>query len=328
MHLDIGINGAFLTRRWEEPENWMRLTAELGYPYHSFCADVLDPFFSGDRAFQREEAAAARAAAARYGVTIFDVYTGVATHRFHGLSHRDERVRERMRQWIREGFDLCAELGTPRLGGHWDAFSVETLGDPARLETAWTQVVGQFHQLAGEAARRGVTSLYNEQMYIPSEVPWTLDQAERFLIEVNRGREGSPVRLTIDVGHQAGMHYGLSGPDLDYREWLRRFGAATEVIHLQQTTPDASHHWPFTPPFNERGHVRIEEVLEALQQSHAQYDGSPLRQDLPRAEAAALIVEIIPGSTKTESQLLDELKETAGYLRRFIPRGGIDWRDG
>ena len=30
VHVDIGINGAFLTRRWEEPENWMRLTAELG----------------------------------------------------------------------------------------------------------------------------------------------------------------------------------------------------------------------------------------------------------------------------------------------------------
>jgi D-erythrulose 1-phosphate 3-epimerase len=325
MHLDIGINGAFLTRRWEEPDNWMRLTAELGYPYHSFCADVLDPFFSGDRSFQLEEAAAARAAAAQYGVTIFDVYTGVATHRFHGLSHRDERVRERMRQWIRDAFDLCAALGTPRLGGHWDAFSVEAMADPARLEAAWTQVVAQFRDLGDEAARRGVTSLYNEQMYIPSEVPWTLDQAERFLIETNRGRNGSPVRLTIDVGHQAGMHYGLSGPDLDYREWLCRFGAATEVIHLQQTTPDASHHWPFTPPFNERGHVRLEEVLETLQHSHAHYDASPLRGVLPRAETAALVVEIIPGSTKTESQLLDELKATADYLRRYIPQGGIDW---
>src|SRR5205823_499680 len=166
---------------------------------------------------------------------------------------------------------LCAALGTPRLGGHWDAFSVETLADPARLGAAWTQIIAQFRDLGDEAARRGVQALYNEQMYIPSEVPWTLDQAARFLIEVNRGREGSPVRLTIDVGHQAGMHYGLSGPDLDYREWLRRFGAATEVIHLQQTTPDASHHWPLIEPYNERGHVRREEVLEALQQSHAPY---------------------------------------------------------
>ncbi len=52
LHLDIGINGAFLTRRWEEPDNWMRLTAECGYPWHEFCSDVLDPFFSGDRDYQ------------------------------------------------------------------------------------------------------------------------------------------------------------------------------------------------------------------------------------------------------------------------------------
>ena len=46
--IDLGINGAFLTRRWEEPDNFMRLTRELGFPYHEFCADVIDPFFSGD----------------------------------------------------------------------------------------------------------------------------------------------------------------------------------------------------------------------------------------------------------------------------------------
>lgn len=325
IHVDIGINGAFLTRRWEEPENWMRLTAELGYPYHSFCADVIDPFFSGDRGYQREAAAATRAAAERLGVTIFDVYTGVATHRFHGLSHGDERVRARMRDWIVAAMDLCADLGSPRLGGHWDAFSVETLADPARAEEAWRRTIAQFRTLAVEGARRGLAALYNEQMYIPSEIPWTLDEAERFLLECNRDREGCPVLLTLDVGHQAGMHYGLSGADLDYREWLRRFGATTEIIHLQQTTPDGSHHWPFTPEFNERGHIRIEEVLEALRWSHEHYGDSPLAGVLPPAESAILIAEIIPGSTKTEARLLEELKGSAEFLRRYIPDGGLTW---
>ena len=132
--------------------------------------------------------------------------------------------------------------------------------------------------------------------------------------------------LTLDVGHQAGMHYGLGGPDLDYREWLRRFGASTEVIHLQQTTPEASHHWPFTTAFNERGHIRIEEVLECLQAAHQRFTASALAEVLPPAERALLIVEAIPGSTKTEDQLVDELRETAGYLRRYVPAGGITWR--
>jgi len=321
--VDIGVNGAFLTRRWEEPENWLRLTAESGFPYHSFCADVLDPFFSGDRGYQLEAAAAAREAAARHGVTIWDVYTGVATHRFHGLSHRDERVRARMRQWILECYELCAALGAPRLGGHWDAFSVEVLADEGLAAAAWDRVVTQFRDLADAGAAHGVTALYNEQMYIPSEVPWTLAQAERFLLETNRDRSGPPVLLTLDVGHQAGMHYGLEGADLDYLEWVRRLGAFTEILHLQQTTPDGSHHWPFTPEFNEKGHVRIPALLEALEWSHRHAAESPLAAVLPPCDSCILIGEWIPGSTKTEERLLAELRASARYLREFVPEGGL-----
>lgn len=323
VHVDIGINGAFLTRRWEEPENWMRLTAELGYPYHSFCADVLDPFFSGDRGYQIEAAEKTRAAAEKYGVTLWDVYTGVATHRFHGLSHRDERVRARMRQWILECYEICQALGTPRLGGHWDAFSVEALESPEETEQAWSRVVAQFRDLADAGARYGITALYNEQMYIPSEIPWTLEQSERFLRESNEGRTGPAVLLTLDTGHQAGMHYGLSGADLDYLEWIRRFGAYTEILHLQQTTADGSHHWPFTPDFNEKGHIRIPAVLEALEWSHRHAAESPLTGVLQPCDTCILIGEWIPGSTKTEGKLLDELSLSAKYLRDFVPEGGL-----
>lgn len=323
VHVDLGINGAFLTRRWEEPENWMRLTAELGFRYHSFCADVLDPFFSGDRSYQLEAAAATRSAAEEYGVVLWDVYTGVATHRFHGLSHRDERVRARMRQWILDCYEICRALGCTRLGGHWDAISVEALANPGETEQAVQRLIRQFRDLAEAGRDYGITALYNEQMYIPSEIPWTLDQAERLLLETNRDRTGPPLLLTLDVGHQAGMHYGLQGPDLDYLEWVRRFGAYTEILHLQQTTPDASHHWPFTPEYNEKGHVRIDRLLEALEESHRRAGESPLAAVLRPAETCILIGEWIPGSTKTESRLLEELAESADYLRSFVPEGGL-----
>ncbi|HEU4752276.1 MAG TPA: sugar phosphate isomerase/epimerase, partial [Armatimonadota bacterium] len=134
---------------------------------------------------------------------------------------------------------------------------------------------------------------------------------------------GAPVLLTLDVGHQAGMHYGLQGPDLDYLEWVRRFGAYTEILHLQQTTPEGSHHWPFTPEFNERGHVRIPAILEALRWSHEHAAESPLAGVLEPCDSCILIGEWIPGSTKTEAKLLEELAESARYLREFIPEGGL-----
>ena len=314
--IDIGINGAFLTRRWEEPENWMRLTHELGYPYHEFCADVLDPFFSGDTAYQLETAERTREAAEKYEVTITDVYTGMATHRFHGLSHSHPRVRARMRDWIVHCMDIALAMGADRIGGHWDALSVEVLKDTDKAERVMARTASQFRDLAQVAADKGMKALYNEQMYIPSETPWTIEQAYRFLEAVNRERTGVPVYLTVDVGHQAGMHYGLEGEDLSYEEWLRHFAPVSEAIHLQQTTPDASAHWPFTPEYNTQGHVDVESVLAAVEEGHRRFDSSPLAEYMAPVERNLLIVEVIPGSITTEERLLEGLAQTARCLRK------------
>ncbi|NPV08987.1 MAG: sugar phosphate isomerase/epimerase [Anaerolineae bacterium] len=321
--LDIGVNGAFLTRRWEEPDNWMRLTAELGYPYHEFCADVLDPFFSGDRAYQVETAQAVAEAARQQGVIVWDLYTGVATHRFHGLSHSHPAVRARMAEWIRQSMGLALAMGARRVGGHWDAISVENLQDEVRARSVEERTIAQFRSLAASAAEAGLAALYNEQMYIPSERPWTIRGAEEFLRRANEGRPGVPVYLTVDVGHQAGTHYGLSGADVDYRAWLRAMAPFCEVVHLQQTTPDASHHWPFTDEYNRRGHIRMDQVLEAIAEGFDRAGESPLSQVISPVRRQILVAEIIPGSTKTEADLLQELEITARYLRQYVPEGGL-----
>jgi len=321
--LQVGINGAFLTRRWEEPENWMRLTRECGYRVHEFCGDVIDPFFSGDDDYQRATARAVKAAAARYGIHITDIYTGVATHRFHGLSHSDPSCRKRMVEWISRCMDLALEMGTDRIGGHWDAFSVEVLSDPRRHKEAFDRICGIFRDLAALGKQKGIAAIYNEQMYIPSEIPWKLDQAEQFLAEVNRDSAGCPVYLTVDVGHQAGQAYGLSAPDDDYAAWLRRFAPVAEIIHVQQTTPDASHHWPFTATYNERGHVRMERILEAIQQGHQEWERNPLSAVMAPVAKTFLIAELIPGSTKNEETVLEELRVSADYLRGYVPEEGL-----
>lgn len=321
--LQIGINGAFLTRRWEEPDNWMRLTRECGYTVHEFCGDVIDPFFSGSIEYQLRTAQAVRAAAQRHGVFITDIYTGVATHRFHGLSHSEPSCRQRMEQWIEQCMDLALEMGATRIGGHWDAFSVEVLADATRHEQAFDRICQTFRRLARVGKRKGITAIYNEQMYIPSEVPWQLEQAERFMAAVNRDNDGCPVYLTVDVGHQAGQAYGLAAPDTDYAAWVRRFAPVAEIIHVQQTTPDASHHWPFTKEHNKRGHVQVERILEAVELGHREWEKNPLSQVMAPVGQTWLIAELIPGSTKTEQTVLEELRVSAEYLRRFVPAEGL-----
>lgn len=324
--LDIAVNGAFLTRRWEEPENWMRLTRECGYGVHSFCFDVLDPFFSGPADFLREEAQKTRAAATKYGVTLCDLYTGVATHRFHGFSHSDGRARQRMRDWVSGALDLARMMDVDQIGGHVDAFSCEVLADEARTEEAMVRLIETYRDIVREAKAKGLRAFYSEQMYIPSEAPWTLAQTERLLIACNQDNtDAADFRVALDVGHQAGMHYGLDpdSPDCRYEEWLKRFGATSELIHLQQTTRDASHHWPFTPERNDQGAVNIATVLEMLAHSHKNYAASPVAAVLPPVDKHYLVLEAIPGSTKTETKLLDELTQSAAYLRQFIPEGGL-----
>ena len=302
----------------------MRLTKDLGYPYHEFCGDVLDPFFSGDRDYQLKVAREVKEEARKNEVKIFDIYSGMATHRFHGLSHSHPAVRKKMQEWILGAMDIALEMGVTRLGGHWDAISVEVLGNRGRYQQAVENLYQQFRELSKIAKDKGMTALYQEQMYIPSEIPWTIAQAQEFLLEVNKENDGVPVYLTVDTGHQAGETYGANGDDLSFVAWIQKFASTCEIIHLQQTTPDASHHWAFTPEYNQRGHVRIEEVLRAIEDSHREYDREVISDHLAPVDTTILVVEVIPGSTKTEPLLLDELAESSRYLRSYIPEGGMD----
>jgi sugar phosphate isomerase/epimerase len=324
--VNIGVNGAFLTRRWEDPENFIKLTRECGYKYHSFCADVLDPFFSGNKKYQLRTAAKIKKAAIKYGATIVDYYTGVATHRFHGLSHSNPAVRMRMKDWIIEAMNIAVAMGVGRIGGHWDALSVEVLNNQKLLNQSYNNTCNQFRELSKIAKIKGISAIYNEQMYIPSEKPWTLKEAGEFLIRTNKNNRGVPVRLTIDVGHQAGQGYGMKGKDADYIEWLKKFAVFTEIIHIQQTTGDSSHHWPFTDEYNRKGHIKIEKIIEAIRYSFKNFMHNPVSKYLNIVKDIYLIAEIIPASTKTERVLLKELKKTAEYLGKYVPEEGLKIR--
>lgn len=197
VRLFTAVNGAFLTRRWEKPENFMRLTADCGFKCLSFCSDVIDPFFSGDMKYNLKTAEKTRKTGDKCGVKVIDYYTGVATHRFHGLSHSDPAPRAKMRDWIIKSMDIALELGTTRIGGHWDAFSVEVLANKNLLENRMKGIYAQFRSLSKIARRKGISAIHNEQMYIPSEKPWSLKEAREFLRETNKNNSGCPLRLAI-----------------------------------------------------------------------------------------------------------------------------------
>ena len=325
LHLDLGLSAVFAARQWAEPETWLRLTRELGYSWLEFSGDALDPFFSGDLAYQQHTAQQIRAAAEQYGVRIPSAYTGKATHRFHGLSHPDESVRSCMRDWITAYMDLSLVMGTDRIGGRWDTIPTEACTNSMRYARAKTLIHQQFRDLAVLAKSKGLAAMYNEQMYIPAEYPWTIESTYEFLEAVNRDSQGVPVYVTVDTGHMAGIHYGARGDDLDYRAWLRHFAPVAENIHLQQTTPETSSHWPFTEAYNAKGHVRVDEVIAAIRQGHESWPDNPLSKFMAPVEQTILVIEVIPGSTTRPESLLADLRESAAHVRQFVPAGGLTW---
>ncbi len=76
------------------------------------------------------------------------------------------------------------------------------------------------------------------------------------------------------------------------------------MIHVQQTDGKMDRHWPFTRQFNQQGIIHPQKALEAIEQSGAR--------------EAILMLEIIHPFETEETQVLDDLKETVEYWKKYL----------
>lgn len=114
--------------------------------------------------------------------------------------------------------------------------------------------------------------------------------------------ERAAISLCLDVGHQCVP--GTSGDEADPYVWLNRLGRQAGVVHLQQSDAQADHHWPFTAPYNERGRIEPDRVLDALAASGA--------------GEVALVLEVIPAFEADDRRVLDELRDSVEYWRHAL----------
>lgn len=323
MLIDIGLNTCCFTRRWEDPKSWAKLVKEAGFPYFQLDSDMLDPFFSGDRAYQLQTAATLKEQAAAYGVEPTMYYTGMASYRFHGIAHSDPSPRSQMRRWIEESMDITLAAGMYKLGGRFDAYSVETLKSPERFAQQLEQSIALYREISVVAKEKGIEELALEQMYVPSLYPWTIQQTTEYLQKLNQNNPGCRITTTVDVGHMASQGYGGQGDDLLYERWLEQFAPVSEDIHIQQTGRNKSSHDPFTAPCNEAGDIHIDSILEAIRWAHNHFQEQPVSEYLEPVARNILILEYIPSTTETEAQIMEKLQESCSYLRSYIPEGGL-----
>ncbi len=299
----LAINMCFVRKRWVQPEEWAELIGEeLGLDYAEFCSDLLDPFFVPEPARSRIAQETRTAFALRH-VKIIDYYTGVITHCLNLLSHPDPAIRARGMEWCKEAIILANKIGADGIGGHYDTITDPDCRDPRRRAARIDEVIRSFQLLSRHAKEHGLRFLLWEQMYTPSEAPYTLAEAKEIHQRVNEDA-AVPIYLTIDVGHMCNLHYPHSEEDLDPYLWLETFADVSPVIHLQQTDGKSSRHWPFTDEYNKVGIIHPEKVLEAIQRS-----GSKMNY---------LVFEVFHSLGQTEEMVLDDLKRSVEYWRKWI----------
>jgi sugar phosphate isomerase/epimerase len=114
--------------------------------------------------------------------------------------------------------------------------------------------------------------------------------------------------------------YLFSAPeDGDPYQWLAALGAYSPIVHLQQVTGSSSEHESFTPERNARGLIHPRKVLEAIASS---YSAPPDPLLPPRCTSLYLTLEVFAGSGVVPAELLQELRVSVEYWRRYIPKDG------
>ncbi len=107
--------------------------------------------------------------------------------------------------------------------------------------------------------------------------------------------------------------------DGDLYAWLAELGCYSPIIHLQQTDGRSSHHLAFTPQNNKAGVVQPQRVISALAESYR----GPQVEGMPRTcEKIYMTLEIFSATADINADILDRMKVSVDYWRKFIPRDG------
>lgn len=385
--LHLALDTCFASKRWTDPREWMQIAVDAGITCLEASADnECDPLYTPPEVL-RAWLDAVREASARVGARVVNLYSGHGTYATLGLAHPDPRVRDHIQhRWLVPMIALAAELNAG-LGFYCHAFSQTVVNDPMRYAEAEADLTRRLAELARDAAARGLPALSIEQMYSPHQIPWTIRGAERLLKQVYAN--GSPLYLTLDVGHASGQRRFLrpsrdeikayllarkvgssaeqenaednepwlgssalydeldrriagepvstlmdetlrlidalpqnfaDPDDTDPYLWIAHLGAYSSILHLQQTDGTISAHHPFTARYNSAGIITPERIFAALRAAYER----PAPEGLPpRCADIYLTLEIYPPTAERPNETLRNIRESAAYWRKALPRDGM-----
>jgi sugar phosphate isomerase/epimerase len=237
--MKLGINLSFAIKRWVEPPVWAQLVREtLGLELVQFTYDLLDPWWP--EASRRPMAAQVRKAANDWGLQIESAFSGLANYCFDGLLHPDVAGRSASMEWWKRAFDVAAEVGAKASGGPLGGMSLADASNPKRREQRYQDLLDAIVELSQVAKAAGLDRLQVECTPLAREVPYTVEQAKKFLKDLE-GRCAVSVKLLVDNGHA--LYQPLFGPGARMPEWLNGLGDSIGAFHLQNTDFQSDSHW-------------------------------------------------------------------------------------
>ncbi len=301
--IKLGVDLSFAKKRFPEPEAWIDIVKnKLGLNIVEFDSDFLDPFFVSEPGLS-EIASETRKLVEDNGLVIHNYFTGTITHCLNLVSHPDERVRKDGLRWCREAIMLATKLGAKGIGGHFDTISSNDLGNSDRYQLIVDHLISAFQDLSVLAKQEGHEFILWEQMYAPSEIPYTIRQTKELMKRAN-DKAHLPIQLVIDLGHMCCQEFPHDPQDTDPYEWIRQLGDMCPLIHIQQCGELSSDHWPFTKQYNEKGIIKAEKLIEAIHESGA-------REML-------LVFEIFFGLSQSDEQIISDMTESVEYWKKHL----------
>jgi D-erythrulose 1-phosphate 3-epimerase len=264
MDVKLGFDLNCFTNRYPEPERWTDIVAACGVGVVQFNFDLIDfllPNAVKDHLVQKTlDCCQAK------GIRIKCAYGGHNHHQNY-LGYPEDEVALAYEDHYFRMADLTAALGGEGFGTMFAVLTSTVQQDPSRRERILERVIESYFRLAEYAKKVGLKYLLYETASVPREVGATFEENDA-LINRLQGL-AIPMQICLDVGHR---NQEIGGDQADPYAWIRRYARLSPIIHIHQTNPKGSSHWPFIPEFNALGDILPQKVLQAMADSGAEQE--------------------------------------------------------
>ena len=293
----LGFNCNCFTNRYDEPEEWTGICVDMGINYVMFNIDLIDPYWPWN--LQKRLCDRTLKACEERGISIRCSFGGHHSHQ-HYLGHPEVLVRREAENFLRRAVKQTAYLGGKSFGTCFAIQTVRCNNDHQLRNKIIEDAIEAYHRIATYAAGKGLSALTYEVTSVPRETCATFKENDYVLDRCSD--MDVPLRIVLDMGHR-----NLAGTpeEADHLAWIRRYGKYCDVIDCQQSDLAASRHWPFTKEYNEKGCIRGDEVVAAIDESDA---GEILLAFEIRAAAYH----------PQENRYLNDLKASVEYWRQWV----------